>query len=88
MTETVIVNDVGPRDGLQNQATILTPAQRLQLIQALVDAVVSHTDFGAFVSPKSLPAMAGAAAISAAFPPRKGHSTALLPNRRGCERRP
>lgn len=85
MTETVIVNDVGPRDGLQNQATILTPAQRLQLIQALVDAGVSHIEFGAFVSPKAVPAMAGAAEMAAALPPGKVHYTALIPNRRGYE---
>ncbi len=83
--ERVIVNDVGPRDGLQNQATILTPSQRLQLIQALVDAGVDHIEFGAFVSPKAVPAMAGAAEMATNLPSGDVHYTALIPNRKGYE---
>ena len=63
--EAVRVNDVGPRDGLQNQAQILTPAQRLQLIEALVAAGLKSIEFGAFVSPKAVPAMAGTDELAA-----------------------
>lgn len=40
MKEKIFINDVGPRDGLQNQTKILTPAERLQLIRALVAAKI------------------------------------------------
>ncbi len=85
MGETVIVNDVGPRDGLQNQAQILTPAQRLQLIQALINAGLKHIEFGAFVSPKAVPAMAGAGEIAAQLPAGDIEFTALIPNRKGYD---
>lgn len=85
MSEQVIINDVGPRDGLQNQATILSPQQRLQLIQALVDAGLKHIEFGAFVSPKAVPAMAGAAEMAANLPAGDVTYTALIPNYKGYD---
>ena len=84
--EKVIVTDVGPRDGLQNQAKILAPAERLLLIQALVDAGLKHIEFGAFVSPKAVPAMAGTEEVAAALPAGDVEYTALIPNAKGYER--
>ena len=52
--EKVIVNDVGPRDGLQNQAKILPPAERIQLVEALLSSGMTHVEVGAFVSPKAI----------------------------------
>ena len=86
MSERVVINDVGPRDGLQNQAKILTPEQRLQLIQALLDAGIRHIEIGAFVSPKAVPAMAGTEEIAAALPDIDASFSALIPNRKGYER--
>ncbi len=68
MDNAVYINDVGPRDGLQNQATILSPQQRLQLIQALVDAGVTAIEAGSFVSEKAVPAMAGTREIFSHLP--------------------
>jgi hydroxymethylglutaryl-CoA lyase len=86
MTETIIVNDVGPRDGLQNQRKILEPGQRLQLICALLDAGMQHIEVGAFVSPKTVPAMAGADLILAGLPVRPDvRFTVLVPNIKGFE---
>lgn len=85
MAEFVSVNDVGPRDGLQNQSRILTPAQRLQLIRALVDAGLKHIEFGAFVSAKAVPAMAGADEVAAGLPKGDVEFTALIPNRKGYD---
>jgi len=65
MREAVVINDVGPRDGLQNQARILAPAQRLELIRALIGAGVRNIEVGSFVSPKAVPAMTGAAEVMA-----------------------
>lgn len=68
MGEFVHINDVGPRDGLQNQASILSPSQRLQLIQALLDAGVTAIEVGSFVSEKAVPAMASTDTLFAALP--------------------
>lgn len=86
MSEKITVNDVGPRDGLQNQPKILEPEQRLQLIQALLDAGMTHIEVGAFVSPKAVPAMAGADRLVAGLPNRKDAVfTVLIPNMKGYE---
>lgn len=85
MAEKAIVNDVGPRDGLQNQAKILEPEQRLQLINALVDAGMDSIEVGAFVSPKAVPAMAGTDKIVAGLPAGDYNFSALIPNRKGYD---
>ncbi|QIB65912.1 hydroxymethylglutaryl-CoA lyase [Kineobactrum salinum] len=86
MAETVIVNDVGPRDGLQNQSRILAPEQRLQLIGAIRAAGLDHIEVGSFVSPKAVPAMAGADSVVAGLQHLAGgHYSALIPNLRGYE---
>jgi hydroxymethylglutaryl-CoA lyase len=82
----VSVNDVGPRDGLQSQARILSPVQRVRLVQALLDAGVKHVEVGAFVSPKAVPAMAGADQVLAGLGgARDATLTVLIPNVRGYE---
>lgn len=81
-----IINDVGPRDGLQNQAKILSVEERAQLIRSLADAGVSHIEAGAFVSPKAVPAMAGTADVVAAVADLEGVAiSALIPNARGYD---
>ena len=49
--DTVIINDVGPRDGLQNDAATVAPHDRAALVNALVDALahlgVTHIDMPA-----------------------------------------
>ena len=59
MSERVIITDVGPRDGLQNQPKILSVEQRVELVQAIAAAGVPQIEVGSFVSPKAVPAMAG-----------------------------
>ncbi len=86
MSEHVIVNDVAPRDGLQNQSRLLSPAQRLNLIHALLDAGLRHIEIGAFVSPRAVPAMAGAEEIAAGLAGIDAEFSALIPNRKGYER--
>jgi hydroxymethylglutaryl-CoA lyase len=85
----VIVNDVGPRDGLQSQAKILSPDQRIALVAALLESGLRHIEVGAFVSPAAVPAMAGTAEVLAGVQghPGAGDSvlTVLVPNARGYE---
>lgn len=82
----IIINDVGPRDGLQNQPKILSVDERAQLIRALAAARMTHIEAGAFVSPKAVPAMAGSAEVAAAVTDLEGVAiSALIPNARGYE---
>ena len=82
---TVDIREVGPRDGLQpEQPTEVT--DRVRLIEALLDAGVTHLEAVSFVSPKAVPAMAGAADVLAAIKGRPGLIiAALVPNERGAE---
>jgi hydroxymethylglutaryl-CoA lyase len=85
MAEKVFVNDVGPRDGLQNQAKILEPAQRLQLVEALVAANIPAVEVGSFSSPKHVPAMAGTDQVAAGLPDVDTYFSAFAPNRKGYD---
>lgn len=86
MKSPVTINDVGPRDGLQNQPRILEPAARARLVAALLAAGVKHVEAGAFVSPKAVPAMAGAADVLRGVPDAgDAVLTFLVPNVRGYE---
>ena len=81
----VSIRDVGPRDGLQPLEPVPV-ADRVRLVEALVSAGVRRIEAAAFVSPRAVPAMAGAAEVMAAVP-RSGDVTyaALVPNLRGAE---
>lgn len=82
----VTINDVGPRDGLQNQPQILLPAERVQLVRALVAAGMNHVEVGAFVSPKAVPAMVGSDEVLAGLEDIDDTLfTVLIPNFRGYE---
>lgn len=81
----VVIRDVGPRDGLQPENP-LPPAKRVELIESLQDAGVSHLEIAAFVSPKAVPAMAGAADVVNSVNRRAGHTYAVLvPNLKGAQ---
>ncbi len=81
----VIVNDVAPRDGLQNDPVALSPAERVGLIDGLLDAGVPSVEVASFVSPKAVPKMAGAAEVVRALDLDRADFHALVPNRKGYE---
>ena len=83
----VVITDVGPRDGLQNQPKILTIEQRLALVQAIADAGVPQIEVGSFVSPKAVPAMAGTDQVFASLEKAQfaTPTIALIPNMKGYE---
>jgi hydroxymethylglutaryl-CoA lyase len=79
-----LIRDVGPRDGLQPEEPVPV-ADRIRLVEALAAAGVPSIEVAAFVSPKAVPAMAGAADVVAGVPPRPGLTrAALVPNARGA----
>ena len=57
MSDTVRIVEVGPRDGLQNEKTPVSVADRIAFIEALLDAGLHTIEVGAFVSPKAIPQM-------------------------------
>jgi len=85
MSERLVLTDVGPRDGLQNQPRILSIEERMRLIEAIAAAGVSSIEVGSFVSPRAVPAMAGTDQLVAALPDNGVGYSALIPNMKGYE---
>lgn len=82
----VRLTEVGPRDGLQNEAQIVPAATKIALIERLAEAGLSAIEAGSFVSPKWVPQMANTAAVLAGLTRRPGVSyPVLVPNLRGFE---
>jgi len=82
----VSVYEVGPRDGLQNEARIVPTAVKIALIERLADAGLSSVEAAAFVSPKWVPGMADSAQVLAGIRRRPGVTyPVLVPNLRGFE---
>jgi hydroxymethylglutaryl-CoA lyase len=82
----VTVFEVGPRDGLQNEAARLSVDDRVAFCDALLDAGLPFVEVGAFVSPKWVPQMAGSDEVFRRVRKRAGARTpVLVPNRRGYE---
>ncbi|WP_312936289.1 hydroxymethylglutaryl-CoA lyase [Pseudomonas sp.] len=78
--------DVGPRDGLQNEAQPISVADKVRLVDDLSAAGLAYIEVGSFVSPKWVPQMAGSAEVFAGITPRAGVTyAALAPNLRGLE---
>ncbi len=82
----VIVTEVGPRDGLQNEKGVVPTEQKVEFIQALVDAGCTRLETGSFVSPKWVPQMGDTPEI---FKKLKRNPEvkyiALVPNLKGLE---
>jgi hydroxymethylglutaryl-CoA lyase len=82
----VKIVEVGPRDGLQNEAGFVATEVKVSLIEKLADCGLKRIESGAFVSPKWVPQMADAAAVFAAIRRKPGVVyTALTPNLKGLE---
>ena len=83
----VRIVEVGPRDGLQNEATEVPTAAKIAFVNALTAAGHSMIEVSAFVSPRWVPQMADAAEVFAGIERRDGvRYTALVPNLAGLER--
>ena len=83
----VRIVEVGPRDGLQNEPGPIIPTEtKVELINRLANAGVSHIEAASFVSPKWVPQMGDAAAVMAGIERRSGVTySALTPNLKGLE---
>ncbi len=83
----VIVCEVGPRDGLQNEKTMLTVEQKVELIEKSVQAGARIVEIGSFVHPKAVPQMADTDEVARRIRRESGvEYRVLVMNRKGLER--
>ncbi len=83
----VRVFEVGPRDGLQNEALLVPLEQKLRLVGKLAEAGLTDIEVGAFVHPRWVPQMADTDELVRRLPARDGvRYWALVPNERGLDR--
>lgn len=79
--------EVAPRDGLQNEDTLLSTETKLALIQQAINAGVTRMEATSFAHPERVPQMADAEDVMAAVPRDRGVTyIGLVLNRRGAER--
>ena len=90
MSEHVTVYEVGPRDGLQNEKTVIPTAVKVDLVERLLDAGLPYVEATSLVHPRWVPQLADAEEVVAALVRRLGDRAydlpVLVPNERGLER--
>ncbi len=83
----VRVYEVGPRDGLQNEAAPISTDAKLRFIELLADAGLREIEATSFVSPKAIPQLADADELMSSLERRAGvRYPVLVPNERGLAR--
>ena len=86
MSDTIRIVEVGPRDGLQNEKTPVSVADRIAFIEALVGAGLHTVEVGAFVSPKAIPQMVNSDQVLRGLDHhRSSEFHVLVPNEKGYE---
>src|SRR6201997_1802823 len=86
MSDSVRIVEVGPRDGLQNEKTPVSVADRIAFIEALVGAGLYTVEVGAFVSPKAIPQMVNSDQVLRGVKRHSGNEFhVLVPNEKGYE---
>lgn len=87
MSNRVEIVEVSPRDGLQNEAALLSTAQKLDLISRALESGLRRIEVTSFVHPERVPQMADAEAVAAGLPDVEGaRYIGLTLNRRGFDR--
>lgn len=87
LPDRVSVYEVGPRDGLQNEAAAVATTNKLRLIEALAASGLERIEVTSFVSPRWIPQLADADEVASLLPRDDGVTfSALCPNERGMER--
>jgi len=87
MTRNLQIVEVAPRDGLQNEKVMVSTADKVTLIERMIEAGARRFEVGSFVNPKRVPQMADTPEVIAALPDREDVSyIGLCLNRKGVER--
>ncbi|MEK2647000.1 hydroxymethylglutaryl-CoA lyase [Bdellovibrio sp. BCCA] len=93
MKKSVVIVEMGLRDGLQNEKAVLDADTRVEFAKRLIEAGTKRVEIGAFVSPQWVPQMAGTAEVvektfalvKAGQIPKKTEFSVLVPNERGMQ---
>ncbi|MCD8010145.1 MAG: hydroxymethylglutaryl-CoA lyase [Lachnospiraceae bacterium] len=90
LVKDIRICEVGLRDGLQNEKTILTVDQKVELLKGMIDAGFKVIEVGSFMHPKKVPQMANTDEVYKAMAevevPDDVELRALIPNKRGVDR--
>jgi hydroxymethylglutaryl-CoA lyase len=87
LPESVVLYEVGPRDGLQNESARLSVGDKVRLIEALAEAGLTRIEVGSFVRPDWIPQLAETDEVARRLPQRASVAwSALVPNRQGLDR--
>ena len=87
MVRAIEIVEVGPRDGLQNEAKIVSTADKVELIRRAIAAGAKRIEVASFVNPKRVPQMADADEVVAILGKPEGVTRiGLVLNERGAER--
>ncbi len=87
MSSRVRVYEVGPRDGLQNEAGVVATGDKRRFIELLTSAGLAEIEATSFVSPRAIPQLADADVLLPSLPRRAGlRYPVLVPNERGMDR--
>lgn len=86
MPARAIIYEVGPRDGLQNEARLVPTPDKVAFIDALAQTGLRHIEITSFVNPKWIPQLADASEVARTVRPPDGVAfSALVPNKKGLE---
>ena len=80
----VLINEVGPRDGLQNIEAVLSISERFELIRSIEKSGIQSLEIGSFVNPKAVPAMSGTDELFKKLGNQSNYSV-LIPNTKGFD---
>ncbi|WNS73612.1 hydroxymethylglutaryl-CoA lyase [Bacillus sp. DTU_2020_1000418_1_SI_GHA_SEK_038] len=87
LPEKVIIKEVGPRDGLQNEKMLVPTEDKISWIDSLSETGLSYIEVSSFVHPKWIPQLADAYDVLKTIKRKQGVTyAALVPNLRGLER--
>lgn len=83
----VLIKEVGPRDGLQNETEIISTEDKIHWINMLSDSGLTYIEITSFVNPKWIPALSDALEVAKGIKREKDITyAALVPNAKGLER--
>lgn len=86
LPQNVLIREVGPRDGFQNEPEVIATDHKVELINQLTQTGISRIEISSFVRPDVIPQLADAAEVLARVERREGVTfSALIPNQRGLE---
>ena len=86
LPERVTIYEVGPRDGLQNESSIVPAAVKVEFVQRLLAAGLPVVEATSFVHPRWVPQLADAAEVMSALGETGRRLPVLVPNERGLDR--